>query len=208
MRIRQIENAKLSKKSESRGVRSLLYTVPTIALVLFTVASPYRLQNSGMQRIVSTADTWSHVVLAECENNAALAHDIRVRSYEDRAAKLGNIATATAVFYTVGGAVAGLLSGGWLVAPVAAIALAEVAWMHSEIDSQLSSLTFSSANQMRSDILKCAEAADALEAELSVVDHMERTVVFNFESGAILTGLVDIPNGRQTKTSATHLGAQ
>jgi hypothetical protein len=30
--------------------------------------------------------------------------------------------------------------------------------------------------------------------------------VFDFQSGAILSGLVDIPNGRKTKTSATHLG--
>ena len=208
MRIREIEDAKVSRESGSRGLRSLLYTVPTLALLLFTVASPLRFQHTGIQQIESTADTWSHIVLAECENEAELAHDRRVLSYKERAGKLQNVATTTAVLYAVGGAVAGFLSGGWLVAPVAAIAIAEVAWMQSEIDSQLSSLTFSSSNQLRSDILKCAEAADELEAELAVVDDMERTVVFDFTSGAILTGLVDIPNGRQTKTSATHLGAQ
>lgn len=208
MRTRHSEQHELNKRSHSRGLRSLFYTVPALAILLFTVASPLRFQSTGVQRIESTADTWKQIAQAECENEAGLAHDRRVRSYEERAAKLQNVVTATAIVYTVGGAVAGVLSGGWLAAPITVIALAEVAWMQSEIDSQLSSLTFSSSNQLRSDILKCAEEAEALEAELSVVDDMERTVVFNFQSGAILTGLVDIPNGRQTVTSAIHLGAQ
>lgn len=208
MRTRQIEEVKANKKADSKGLRSLFYTVPAVSLLLFTVSSPVRVEHTGVQIIESVAEEWSHVVLQECENEATLAHDRRVISYEERARKLENTTTLIGFFFGAGTIAAGIFSGGWFAVPVATIAAAELAWMQAEVASQLSSLTFSSSNQLRSDLLKCAEAADALEAELSVVDHMERTAVFDFQSGAILSGLVDIPNGRKTKTSATHLGTQ
>jgi hypothetical protein len=54
--------------------------------------------------------------------------------------------------------------------------------------------------------LKCVEDAILLEQELSVLDAAESTFRFNFTSGALLGGLVDIPNGVKTKTSVTHIG--
>ena len=204
----QLENTQLRDMGKTKIKRSLLYSIPASAFLLFSIISPIRYDHTGVQRVEVGAQSLSEIMITECENEASLAHDRRVLSYQERADKLQNVATATAVVYGVGSIVAGVLTGGWLVAPVAAIGIVEVAWMQSEISSQLSSLTFASSNQLRRDNLECAKSAAETEAELAMLDVMERTVFFDFESGAILTGLSDIPNGRQTKTSATHVGTQ
>lgn len=154
----------------------------------------------------STIYAYEDFLVQQCKTRAQYAHADRIASIEERSRMLGKGPFYTTIVFGGLSVVAGVLTGGALAFPVIAIGAAEVAWMHNDIAEQKSEATRRASQELANEELKCVEDAILLEQELSVLDAAESTFRFNFTSGALLGGLVDIPNGVKTKTSVTHIG--
>ena len=102
-------------------------------------------------------------------------------------------------------AVFGYFTAGLATYPIATLGTVEVAWMYSQIKKQASEARIRSSNQWSADDIQCERDLETLASELENADQAEAQVHFDFMSGAILGGLVDLPNGRKTRTSATHV---
>ena len=76
---------------------------------------------------------------------------------------------------------------------------------YSQIKEQASEARIRSSNQWSADDIQCERDLETLASELENADQAEAQVHFDFMSGSILGGLVDLPNGRKTRTSATHV---
>ena len=143
------------------------------------------------------------MIIQLCKEAATIAHNERMLSSKERAGYLQNVTIGTSVTFSVAAAVVGGIAMAPLVPVVLIIGGIEYAWMQSQISTQLAEAEARSSNQLAADHVKCVEDYEILLAELSVVDHAETTFHFDFTSGSLLGGLVDIPNGKTPVTSAT-----
>ena len=150
---------------------------------------------------------YEELLVQQCKNRAQLNHVDQVAIINERASKRERGITYTTIAFSGLGIVAGFLSGGALAFPVVAIGAAEIAWMQNDINTQKQRSKERVDKELAREELRCVEDAERLEQELSVLDFAESTIIFNYTSGALLNGLVDIPNGVQTKTSATHISS-
>ena len=166
----------------------------------FSPAEDYRVhqQRSGVY-------AHENFLLEECKRKSREAHNQRLGDIEAREDMLGVMPIATGFVFGGLAAIAGYFTAGTATYPIATLGTVEVAWMYSQIKEQASEARIRSSNQWSADDIQCERDLETLASELENADQAEAQVHFDFMSGSILGGLVDLPNGRKTRTSATHV---
>ena len=143
------------------------------------------------------------MIIQLCKEAATTAHNDRMLSSRERADGLQNVTIGTSVGFSIAAVAVGGLALTPLVPIVLVIGGIEYSWMQSQVSTQLAEAEARSSNQMAADHVKCVEDHAILVTELNVLDQAETNIQFNYTSGALLGGLVDMPNGKTPVTSAT-----
>jgi len=200
MKNERLVNAKF--KFSSRGFLVALAASSMLLMNNFNSMDKYGVESIEIDLMPKTfAD--DAMIIQLCKEAATIAHNERVLSSKDRAGGLQNVTIGTSVVFSVAAAVVGSIAMAPLVPVVLIIGGLEYSWMQSQISTQLAEAEARSSNQLAADHVKCVEDHAILLAELSVLDHAETNIQFNFTSGSLMGGLVDIPNGKRPVTSAT-----
>lgn len=187
------------------STRGFLVALAASSMLLMNGFNSMGKYSTGLNEInlVPKAYADDAVIIQQCKEAATIAHNERMLSSKDRAGVLQNVTIGTSVAFSIAVAVVGGLAMAPLVPIVLIVGGLEYSWMQSQISTQLAEAESRSSNQMAADHVKCVEDYAILLAELSVLDHAETNIQFNYQSGSLLSGLVDIPNGKTLVTSAT-----
>lgn len=200
-----MRSKKYSDGGRLRKLRMALIA-PLSLLLMYSTQNILINDSSIVTPLYSPIYAHEDVLVQECKARARDAHLDREANIKARARRLGAVPVITGIVFTSLSAAAGVLSLGTLALPIALIGAGEIAWMVNEIETQEAEAIRQSGKQWSQDETKCVEDAIRLQQELSVLDLAESTFRFDFTSGAVLGGLVSIPNGIKTKTSVTHIG--
>lgn len=202
--MRSIATRKNTISQRMKGLRSSLLMSFSL-MVMFSSQYFFPVSDPGVYQYGGTVYAHEDFLLEQCKRGAREAHNARLEDIAAREEMLGTIPVATGVVFAGLSAAAGFFSLGTLSFPILALGTVEVAWMYDQIKSQASESRIRSSKQWSADDVQCERDAETLASEQASVDDAETLVHFDFLSGAILGGLVDIPSGRKVITSATHV---
>ena len=200
MKTERLEN--FNFKFSNRGFLVALAASSMLLMNSFNSMGKY---SAGLKEINFVPKTYADdaMIIQLCKEAATTAHNDRMLSSRERADGLQNVTIGTSVGFSIAAVAVGGLALTPLVPIVLVIGGIEYSWMQSQVSTQLAEAEARSSNQMAADHVKCVEDHAILVTELNVLDQAETNIQFNYTSGALLGGLVDMPNGKTPVTSAT-----
>jgi len=202
--MRSTENGKVPRPQRLKGLQSSL--LMSFSLMVMLSAQYFFPSNDSMiYRQGGSSYAHEDFLLQECKRRGREAHNQRLEDIAAREDALGAVPVATGVVFAGLSAAAGFFSLGVLSFPILALGTAEVAWMYDQIKTQASESRTRSSEQWSADDVQCERDAERLASEIASVDAAEALVHFDFNSGAVLGGLVDIPGSNQVATYAIHM---